>query len=403
MVVTQTFNNIAEGGIKYVPNNDQTQSFDYIVFVDTNPPATGTSHHTGRIVRCRIDFATGAIVANSCDEDPICMERDNRNAFGYFSDCRDSTSCGVYYMGTVNEFGTKNLMNRVYCVDLINFNGNEDPILYRRHLTAVHAFDVNNFIQATIQSETSSQSIRSYQEIVIFPNSMITANPINPATSNWFSTWTNANGANSAQLWNRNPEPGPDFADTSTGAINIIGRVTQAHLPNHIDDNYDMLGYFNHTYALPLRRHHWKVNAPRIELLGTQVNQSYLLLGDVHMENTEDWLLQDQIPLGHHSLRVRHNFHGDGTRHLEVVRCHQKFNFTTVLNCTHLNQNINVNSHGVSLATNEHIARVWKFDESIVVMTNRPRTVINTATPVSNANTIQTRLMIFNKNTGTWS
>ncbi|WP_205152139.1 hypothetical protein, partial [Mediterraneibacter glycyrrhizinilyticus] len=89
--------------------------------------------------------------------------------------------------------------------------------------------------------------------------------------------------------------PGPDFADTSTGAINIIGRVTQAHLPNHIDDNYDMLGYFNHTYALPLRRHHWKVNAPRIELLGTQVNQSYLLLGDVHMENTEDWFLQDQI------------------------------------------------------------------------------------------------------------
>jgi hypothetical protein len=220
------------------------------------------------------------------------MERDNRNAFGYFSDCRDSSSCGVYYMGTVNEFGTKNLMNRVYCVDIINFNNSEDPIMYRRHLTAVHAFDVDSYIQATIQSETSSQSIRSYQEIVIFPNSMITANPIDPVT-NWISTWVHTSGANSAQLWNRNPEPGPDFADTSSGPVDIIGRVTQAHLPNQIVDNYDMLGYFNHTYALPLRRHHWKVNAPRIELIGSQVNQSYLLLGDVHMENTEDWVLHD--------------------------------------------------------------------------------------------------------------
>jgi hypothetical protein len=54
-----------------------------------------------------------------------------------------------------------------------------------------------------------------------------------------------------------------------------------------------MLGYFNHTYNLPFGRQHWKINAPKIELIGQEVNQSYLLLGDVHMENTEDWTLHD--------------------------------------------------------------------------------------------------------------
>ena len=49
-------------------------------------------------------------------------------------------------MGTVNEFTTHNLMNRVYCADIINFNNNEDPISYRRHFTAVHAFDVAGWI-----------------------------------------------------------------------------------------------------------------------------------------------------------------------------------------------------------------------------------------------------------------
>jgi hypothetical protein len=119
------------------------------------------------------------------------------------------------------------------------------------------------------------------------------------------------------------------------------------------------------------------------------------------MENTEDWTLYDQIPLGHHSLRVRHNFHGAGQRHLEVVNCTQHFNFTTTLNCTHLNQNININNHGVLLATNEHISRVWKFDESIVVLTHTPRTV--TLDGTTNSNTRSSRIAIFNKNTGTWS
>jgi hypothetical protein len=107
------------------------------------------------------------------------------------------------------------------------------------------------------------------------------------------------------------------------------------------------------------------------------------------------------VPLGHHSLRVRDGYHGAGTRHLEVVRCTQKFNFTTVLNCTNLNRDININNLGVALAANEHINRVWKFDESIVVLTNTPRAVINTAG--NNVNSINTRLSIFNKMTLTWS
>jgi hypothetical protein len=175
-VGSTTFNNIAEGGIKIVSNNNNNANNspnDYILFVDTALPAAATSFHTGRIVRCTISFADGSIINNSCDTTPICAERDEKNAFGYFSDCRDSTSCGVYYMGTVTAFGTKNLKNRVYCADIINFRGNEDPVMYRRHFTAVHAFDVNSWIQATIESETSSQSIRSYQEIVVFPNSML--------------------------------------------------------------------------------------------------------------------------------------------------------------------------------------------------------------------------------------
>ena len=171
-------------------------------------------------------------------------------------------------MGTVPEFNTKNLMNRVYCVDMINFNGNEDPLLYRRHFTAVHAFDVSGFVQSTIESESNSMSIRSYQEIMMHPDVMISGTAgIDPASAtNWFVQWTNLNGVNSAKLWNRNPE-GQDnriFDNTNSGDIDIIGKVTQAHLPNQIVDNYEMLGYFNHTYALPFRRHHWKINAPKI-------------------------------------------------------------------------------------------------------------------------------------------
>ena len=400
-VPTEVFNNVAEGGIKYVPrwagNNNGN---DYLVIVTTNPPAAGQSHHTGRIIRCSIEFASGNIPNNSCDEDPICPERNNRNAFGYFSDCRNPSSCGVYYMGTIPEFTTHNLMNRVYCVDMINFDGNEDPILYRRHFTSVHAFDVANYVQTTIQSNTASMSIRSYQEIVMYPSAMIAGQTAIDPTNNPIVEWATTATQNTARLWNRNPEPGPDLADTHSGDIAIRGRVTQAHLPNQIDDNYEMLGYYNTTYVLPFRRHQWKINAPKIELVGAQVNQSYLLLGNVHMDNTEDWELFDQVPLGYHSLRVRNNYHGTGNRHLEVVRCHQHFNFTTTLNCTHMNQNINVNNHGVLLAQNEHINRVWKFDESIVVLTHRPRTVVNNG---GNANTRNSRIMIFNKNTGTWS
>jgi hypothetical protein len=264
VVGTQTFNLIAEGGIKYVPTWDDTTANDFIIFVDTNPPAAGTTHHTGRIVRCRIAFATGAIENNSCDEDPICPERNGRNAFGYFSDCRHPSSCGVYYMGTVNEFTTHNLMNRVYCADIIDFNGNNDPINYRRHFTAVHAFDVGGYIQSTTSSESNSMSIRSYQEIIIYPNAMIQTMPAIDNT-NWFNLWpTTADGANSAKLWNRNEEPNANGVDTVGVNVPIIGRVTEAHRPNEIVDNYDMVGYFNHTYALPLRRHHWKINAPVI-------------------------------------------------------------------------------------------------------------------------------------------
>ena len=202
-------------------------------------------------------------------------------------------------------------------------------------------------------------SIRSYQEIMIYPDAMIGGSGgIDPTSAtNWFVQWTNANGANSAKLWDRNPLGTNNQIndDANSGDINIIGRVTQAHLPNQIVDNYEMLGYFNHTYNLPFGRHHWKINAPRIELIGQEVNQSYLLLGDVHMENTEDWTLHDQIPLGHHSLRVRHNYYGANSRFLEVVNCTQKFNFTTVLNCTYINKDIDVNNYGVSLNANEHI------------------------------------------------
>lgn len=402
VVGTQTFNNIAEGGIKIVPNGDETNTHDYIVMVDTNTPAAGTTHHTGKITRCRIQFTDGAIQNNSCDEDPICPERNGRNAFGYFSDCRDTSSCGIYYMGTVDKFNTHNLMNRVYCADIISFSGNEDPIKYRRHFTAVHAFDVASYIQTTIETESASMSIRSYQDIIMYPNAMIQGQPAIANDANWAVPWLVAGvGANTAKLWDRNPLVTPDALDGVSADIPIIGRVTQAHLPNSIDDNYQMLGYYNHTYALPFRRHHWKINAPQIELTGAEVNQSYLLLGNVHMENTEDWTLFDQIPLGYHSLRVRHQYHGTGLRHLEVVRCTQKFNFTTTLNCTHINANINVNNHGVLLSLDEHISRVWKFDESIVVLTHRPRQVITTAG--NNVNTKNSRIMIFNKNTMTWS
>lgn len=400
-VASRTFNKIAEGGIKYVPNNNDNNNSDYIVIVDTNPPATGTSYHTGVIYRCSIKFSSGEINKNSCDEDPICPERDNRNAFGYFSDCRDSSSCGVYYMGTIPEFTTHNLMNRVYCADIINFSSSEDPIGYRRHFTSVHAFDVARYISTTIQSNTQLMNIRSYQEIKIYPNAMITGNgSIDPATT-WFVSWPNDSNINSAMLWNRNSESDSNLGDENSGYIEILGKVTQAHLPNEIVDNYEMLGYYNQTYALPLRRHHWKINAPSIELLGSQVNQSYLLLGNVHMDNTEDWVLYDQIPLGHQSLRVRHEYHGSGLRHLEVVNCTQKFNFTTTLNCTHLNQNINVSNHGVLLALSEHISRVWKFDESIVVLTHTPRNVTLNAT--NSTNSRSSRISIYNKKAGTWT
>lgn len=207
LVPTQTFNQIVEGGIKIVPNNDETANHDHILMVDTNPPAAGTSHHTGNIIRCRIEFATGNIENNSCRTDPICPERNNRNAFGYFSDCRDTSSCGIYYMGTVPEFNTKNLMNRVYCVDMIHFNQNEDPLMYRRHFTAVHAFDVSGYVQSTIESESNSMSIRSYQEIMMYPDAMIGGSGgIDPTSAtNWFVQWTNTNGANTARLWDRNP------------------------------------------------------------------------------------------------------------------------------------------------------------------------------------------------------
>jgi hypothetical protein len=104
---------------------------------------------------------------------------------------------------------------------------------------------------------------------MIHPNAMIAGNgAIDPATT-WFVAWPNAADVNSAALWNRSPEPDNNAPDVnSSGNIEIQGIVTQAHLPNHIDDNYEMLGYYNHTYALPFRRHHWKVNAPRIELMG---------------------------------------------------------------------------------------------------------------------------------------
>jgi hypothetical protein len=119
------------------------------------------------------------------------------------------------------------------------------------------------------------------------------------------------------------------------------------------------------------------------------------------MDNTEDWTLFDQIPLGHISLRVRQNYHGAGLRHLEAVTCTQKFNFTTSLNCTHMNLNINVNDHGVLIANNEHITRVWKFDESIVVLTHTPRNIVNVVG--TNVDSRSSRIMIYNKNTGKWS
>lgn len=396
----------SRGGLKYVPRNYNANggfngaNNDYIIGV--NQDATGTG--AGTIFRCQVnrDAAVVANVANgafsNCVSTQACQEDAGRGNFGYFSDCRSANngaSCGIYYMGlnsgaiAANTNGNvAQLMNRVYCADIIKFGGTQ-PLLYRRHFTGVHAYDITQAIQTGIDSVAKSMNIRSYQEFYIY-----NSNYANPTNTNQITNW----GNNVGRLYDR--ERSNTFYDYT-----ITGKVVRVQDSNKAEGNYQMLGYLNHTYALPFRRRDWKGNALNINPVGSQVNHSVLHLNDVHMDNTENWRLRDQFPLGPESIRIRTDFDNTANHHFEINNCNMNHNNTVKLNCSWTGSR-------QAISANEHIKRVWWFEESIVILTTQSvaGTTSNEASPPSPAAGInqtptreRSRLYAYRKSDNTWS
>lgn len=391
----------SNGGMKYVPRNYGTNggtaaaNTDFVIGInqDTLP---------GIIFRCNINRATavtGTTITGAfsgCVNTPACSEETGKGFFGYFSDCRSANnkaSCGIYYMGlnraaTGNNGNNADLMNRVYCADIIKFDGTQ-PLLYRRHFTAVHAYDVTNAIQSGIDSEANSMNIRSYQEFYVY-NSAFTQ----PTNANQITAWTN----NVGRLYDK--ERGNTFYDYT-----ITGNVVRVEDSNKVEGNYPMVGYFNHSFTLPYRRRDWKGNALTVTPNGAQVNSSVLHLNDVHMDNTENWRFRDQFPLGAESIRIRSDFDTNTNHHIEISDCNPSHNYTVTLNCTWTGAR-------QAIGTGEHIKRVWWFEESIVILTTETvaATTNNEASPPApEANINQSparersRLYAYRKSDNTWS
>lgn len=369
------------GGLKYVPRNYNggTANMDYIIGI--NQDATGGG--AGNIFRCAINRDTSAI--SGCVSTASCPEQAGRNHFGYFSECRSAAGaapCGIYYMGlnrALSGTATGNvadLMNRVYCADVIKFTGTQ-PLLYRRHFTGASAYDVSSTIQTGVDSVGTSLGINSYQEFYVYNSA-----EAQPTATNQMTTWT----AKTGRLYDR--ERANSFYDYS-----VTGRVVRIQDANAAEGNYPMTGYLNQSYALPFRRRDWRGNALKVTPVGSQVNHSILHVNDVHMDNTEDWRFRDQFPMGAESLRVRRDFDNSGNHHLEVTDCWMGQHNIVTLNCSFTGAR-----HPIGAT--EHIKRVWWNEESITTLTTEsiPSGGTN-ATPQRE----RSRLYCYRKRDNTWS
>ena len=435
---------ITAGGIKYVRGrgNSATSTanfglgatgsgwIDYIVYVNDQTKTVSTcvfDRQNNRILR------TGANndVVTRCVSTPTCPEDPGKNNFGYFSECRDSASCGVYYMGRVGpsrpetpnkeinrqnnaisyQSGTGNvnsrfnLMNRVFCADILKFDS-VSPLLYRRHFTAneVAAHDIWQTITSGVDSEANAMMIRSFQELYIYNSHVVTTNAqqLNPNANIAYSTYMEA------VLKDRDVAPmGTNLglnAEGNVGPYKIIGRVVRAIDPNKVLGSYHSIGYYNSSYALPYRRGDWKVNAPQIGVTNSLTNNSVLLLNKVHIDNTENWNFWDQIPLGHTNLRLRRGFDNTGNRHFEFGNCTIDYHNTVRLNCTYNRGTQNIQTARHAIGNNQHIKRVWWFDESIVVQTTRRIADYNPPLDAERAIPLETsHLYAYRKRDGTWS
>jgi len=401
---------ITTGGIKYVRGNDVTGANtgadrfkDYIIAVNsaTNMIHRCTFYRNTNLVRASAGGAELCVRVPTCPEDP------GKRNFGYFSECRDTRSCGIYYMGRAGELRNDaknahsttrfNLMNRVYCADILKFNGTQ-PLYYRRHFTAneVAAHDVNSVIQSGVDSEANSMSLRSFEELYMY-NSHVNSR-VGLTVANREFAWT---GFNQAVL--RNREASTTAANNNIGPYAVTGRVVRAIDPNKVLGQYHSIGYYNHSYSLPYRRGDWAVNAPKFGFNGVSTNNSVLLLNDVHMDNTEDWTHWDQHPMGHLSLRLRRGFGTATGRHLEMSNCTTHYHNIVKLNCTY-NKGGNTRHNGrIAVPATEHIKRVWWFDESVVVQTTTSRRVTGHQINNNAFDVEESHLYAYRKRDSTWT